>query len=94
MGNTLIVFVQSTMPAPPAGSVIDHIGLSYADLGAKMQALAAAGVKILQPLRDHPRLFKNAFIEDPWGVRSSSSRIPRRWDSITCIYEFRRRRSA
>ena len=69
VGNTLIVFVQSTTPGPPTGSVIDHIGLSYADLGAKMQELAAAGVKIVQPLRDHPRLFKNAFIEDPWGVK-------------------------
>jgi catechol 2,3-dioxygenase-like lactoylglutathione lyase family enzyme len=68
-GKMLIAIVKTDKPQPSAGSAIDHIGLSYADLDAKMKELQAAGVKVLTPLRDAPGLFKMAFIEDPWGVK-------------------------
>jgi catechol 2,3-dioxygenase-like lactoylglutathione lyase family enzyme len=69
LGSTLIVFVQGDATHPPAKTMIDHIGLSYPDLGAKMKELQAAGVKVLEPLRDNTGLFKTALIEDPWGVK-------------------------
>ena len=68
-GKMLIAIVKTDKPAPSAGSAIDHIGLSFSDLDAKMRELQAAGVKIVTPLRDAPGLFKLAFIEDPWGVK-------------------------
>jgi catechol 2,3-dioxygenase-like lactoylglutathione lyase family enzyme len=68
-GKTLIAIVKTDRPQPSAGSAIDHIGLSFPDLEAKVRDLQAAGVKIAAPIRDVPGLFKVAFIEDPWGVR-------------------------
>jgi len=68
-GSTLFVFRQAADAAPSVGSVIDHIGFSFADLDAKMQAWQAAGIKVVTPLRDVAGLFKLAFIEDPWGVK-------------------------
>src|SRR5262245_42658054 len=68
-GKMLIAIVKTDKPQPSAGSAIDHIGLSFADLEAKMKDLQAAGVKVVTPLRDAPGLFKLAFIEDPWGVK-------------------------
>jgi catechol 2,3-dioxygenase-like lactoylglutathione lyase family enzyme len=68
-GKTLVEFIKTENPQPSAGSVIDHIGLSYADLDAKMKNVEAAGAKILTPVRDNPGLFKLGFIEDPWGTK-------------------------
>jgi catechol 2,3-dioxygenase-like lactoylglutathione lyase family enzyme len=68
-GKMLIAIVKTDKPQPSAGSAIDHIGLSFADLDAKMKELQAAGVKVLTPMREAPGLFKLAFIEDPWGVK-------------------------
>jgi catechol 2,3-dioxygenase-like lactoylglutathione lyase family enzyme len=68
-GKMLIAIVKTDRQQPSVGSAIDHIGLSFANLDAKMQELQAAGVKILTPARDLPGLFKAAFIEDPWGVK-------------------------
>jgi catechol 2,3-dioxygenase-like lactoylglutathione lyase family enzyme len=68
-GKMLIAIVKTDNPQPSAGSAIDHIGLSFSDLEAKMKELQAAGVKIVTPMRDAPGLFKLAFIEDPWGVK-------------------------
>src|SRR5216117_222492 len=68
-GKTVIAFVKADNGQPSAGSVIDHIGLSYADLDAKMKDFQAAGAKIVTPVRDVPGLFKLGFIEDPWGVK-------------------------
>lgn len=69
VGKMLIAIVKADTLAPSAGSAIDHIGLSFADLDAKMKELQAAGVKVVTPLREVPGLFKLAFIEDPWGVK-------------------------
>ena len=54
---------------PSVGSGVDHIGFSFRDLGAKMLAWKAAGVKILEDIREAEGLFKLAFIEDPWGTK-------------------------
>jgi hypothetical protein len=67
-GKMLIAIVKTDTVQPSAGSAIDHIGLSFTNLGAKMRELPAAGVKIVTPVRDVPGLFKFGFIEDPWGV--------------------------
>ena len=56
-------------PMPSAGSVIDAIGLSYANLDDRMKALDGSGAKILQAPRMVPKFFRTAVIEDPWGTR-------------------------
>ena len=71
-GSTRLMFLgrgRGGAPQPSVGSSIDHIGFSVADLDAKMKELEANGVKIVQPARDIPGLFKIAFVEDPWGTR-------------------------
>jgi catechol 2,3-dioxygenase-like lactoylglutathione lyase family enzyme len=68
-GKTLVEFIKTDNPQPSAGSVIDHIGLSYADLSARMKDFEAGGAKIVTPVRDNPGLFKLGFIEDPWGTK-------------------------
>jgi catechol 2,3-dioxygenase-like lactoylglutathione lyase family enzyme len=68
-GETRIIFQRNEKAQPSAGSVVDHIGFSVADLDAAMKALEADGAKVTAPARDVAGLFKLAFIEDPWGVR-------------------------
>jgi len=68
-GKMLVAIVKTDKPQPSAGSAIDHIGLSFPDVDAKMNALQAAGAKIVTPARDVPGLFKLGFIEDPYGVK-------------------------
>src|SRR3977135_4403345 len=68
-GKTRFIFLKAEAAKPSAGTAIDHIGFSFADLDAKMRELEAAGVKGVTPGRDVPGLFKLGFIEDPWGVK-------------------------
>jgi catechol 2,3-dioxygenase-like lactoylglutathione lyase family enzyme len=68
-GKTRFIFLKAEAAKPSAGTAIDHIGFSFADLDAKMRELEAAGVKVVTPVRDVPGLFKLGFIEDPWGVK-------------------------
>ena len=68
-GRTIVEFVKDDAAKPSAGSVIDHIGLSYADLDEQMKVASANGAKIVSPVRDVPGLFKLGFIEDPWGTK-------------------------
>jgi catechol 2,3-dioxygenase-like lactoylglutathione lyase family enzyme len=68
-GSTRLMFLRKADAEPSAGSAIDHIGFSVADLDAKMKELEAAGVKIATPVREVPGLFKLGFVEDPWGTR-------------------------
>jgi catechol 2,3-dioxygenase-like lactoylglutathione lyase family enzyme len=49
--------------------VIDHVGLSFPNLEAKLKDLEAAGARVVTPLRDAPGLFKLAFVQDPFGVK-------------------------
>ncbi|HYL37465.1 MAG TPA: VOC family protein [Bryobacteraceae bacterium] len=68
-GKALIAVVKTNNPQPSAGSVIDHFGLSYADIDAKVKEVEAGGAKIISPPREAPGVFKFAYIEDPWGVK-------------------------
>lgn len=78
-GKIEIVFVENTTLGGSAGTGVDHIGFSYADLPKKMAELEDVGVRgsgvRLQRfddgslIRDIPGLFKIAFIFDPWGTR-------------------------
>jgi lactoylglutathione lyase len=68
-GKTRFIFLKAEHPQPSAGTAIDHIGFSFADLDAKMKELEAAGVKIVTPAREITGFIKLAFIEDPWGTR-------------------------
>jgi len=68
-GDTRLIFLKNDKGQPSSGSALDHLGFSVADIDAKMKEFEAAGVKIVNPVRDVPGLFKLAFIEDPWGTR-------------------------
>jgi catechol 2,3-dioxygenase-like lactoylglutathione lyase family enzyme len=67
-GQTRFSFRQAEAATPSAGTVIDHIGFSFADLDAKLAEWRAAGIATSAP-QEVAGLFKLAFIEDPWGVR-------------------------
>ena len=69
LGKTRIALVRAESAGPSVGSVIDHIGISYADVDAKMRDFEMGGAKVLTAPRDVPGLFKLGFIEDPWGVK-------------------------
>jgi len=68
-GSTRFMFLRSATAKPSAGSAIDHVGFSFADLDAKMKEFEAAGIKVTTTARDVAGLFKLAFVEDPWGTR-------------------------
>jgi catechol 2,3-dioxygenase-like lactoylglutathione lyase family enzyme len=68
-GDTRLIFLRNEKGQPSTGSALDHIGLSVADLDAKVKELEAAGVKVVSPVREVQGLFKMAFVEDPWGTR-------------------------
>ena len=68
-GRTIFAFAKTDTPLPSAGSVIDHVAFSVADVDAKVRELQAGGVKIVAPARDNPGFVKTAMIEDPWGGR-------------------------
>lgn len=67
-GDTRVMF-QKRQPTPSLGSVLDHIAFSVADVDAAMRRFQEIGVKIVQPARDVPGLYRTALIEDPWGTR-------------------------
>ncbi len=68
-GKQLIAVVKTNNPQPSTGSVIDHFGLSYADVDKKVKEAEAAGARVVSQPRDIPGLFRMAYIEDPWGVK-------------------------
>lgn len=68
-GSTRFLFIRKADAKPSSGSAIDHVGFSFADLDAKMTEFEAAGIKIVNPAREVPGLFKAALVEDPWGTR-------------------------
>lgn len=69
IGRTIFAFITSPNAAPSAGSAIDHLGFSVADVDATTNALVAAGATLLTPPRDIPGLFRIAFVQDPFGVK-------------------------
>ncbi len=56
-------------PKPSAGSVVDAVGLSFADLDARLNALDGSGAKVLQAPRNVAGMGRMAIIEDPWGTK-------------------------
>jgi lactoylglutathione lyase len=68
-GKTRFIFLKAENAKPSAGTAIDHIGFSFADLDAKMKEFEVAGVKIVTPAREITGFIKMAFIEDPWGTK-------------------------
>lgn len=68
-GSTRFMFLKMANAQPSAGSAVDHVGFSVADIDAKFKEFEAGGVKIVTPVRDLPGVFKLGFIEDPWGTR-------------------------
>ena len=69
LGDTRLIFLRNDKGQPSAGSALDHLGFSFADLDARMKEFEAAGIKVVTPVRDVPGLFKLGFVEDPWGTR-------------------------
>ena len=67
-GETILAFIKASGPVEPsAGTVIDHIGFSVANLEMKIEEVRTAGATVLDPIRDVPGVFRIAFIQDPWG---------------------------
>jgi len=52
-----------------SGSVIDAVGLSYADLQDRLRTLDGSGAKIVQPAHMVEGVGRMAIIEDPWGTK-------------------------
>ncbi len=64
-----LLFLLAPGARPSAGSTIDHIGFSFADLDVKVAELRASDVKIVSPIADVPGIGRQAVAEDPWGTK-------------------------
>ena len=69
VGNTRFIFLKNETPAPSRGAAIDHVGLSFVDLAARMEALDSSGMRVTTPVSEVAGLYRSGFIEDPWGAR-------------------------
>ena len=77
-GPTRFDVSRTDTAKPSAGSLLDHLGFSVADLDASMQIFQAEGVNVVQPVREVPELYKRALIEDPWGTRIAVVQDPQK----------------
>jgi predicted enzyme related to lactoylglutathione lyase len=68
-GANVITITKGSSVQTSAGTLIDHIGLSFRDLDAAVKTAEAAGAKVTTTVRESPGIFRYAYIEDPWGVR-------------------------
>ena len=68
-GHVQVLFIEREPQGGSVGTAVDHIGFSFHDLDTKMVAWKAAGLTILEDVRELDGLFKQAFIEDPWGTK-------------------------
>ncbi len=68
-GTTVITITKGSSVQTSAGTLIDHIGLSFSDIDAAVKTAEAAGARVTGPVRESPGIFRYAYIEDPWGVR-------------------------
>jgi predicted enzyme related to lactoylglutathione lyase len=68
-GANVITITKGNSVQTSAGTLIDHIGLSFKDLDAAVRTAEAAGATVTTTPRESPGIFKYAYIEDPWGVR-------------------------
>ena len=68
-GHVQVLFIEREPEGGSVGTAVDHVGFSFDDLDAKMAGWKAAGLNILEDVREIDGLFKLAFIEDPWGTK-------------------------
>src|SRR5215471_1329797 len=68
-GAVRLMFLGSRSTGGSQGSVIEHVGFSVPDLEATMRDLAAVDIKVIEPMKNVPGLYKTALIENPWGTR-------------------------
>ena len=68
-GGNVITITKGNSVETSAGTLIDHIGLSFKDVAAAVRTAEAAGARVTTAPRESPGIFKYAYIEDPWGVR-------------------------
>jgi lactoylglutathione lyase len=68
-GKTVLVFVTREKTLPSAGSVIDHLALSYSDAPGRLESLRAGGAKMVPADTDSLGSSTHGFFEDPWGVK-------------------------
>lgn len=64
-----VMFAKAPDAPSSEGGVIDSIGLSFADVAAKVKALEAAGATVIEPARDGAGPWKRAVVVDPWGTK-------------------------
>ncbi|SRR6266404_3345029 len=67
IGDVRIVLLKSDNEGPSTGSVIDHIGLSFPSLDAKLKELGAAGIKYQTAPAGTLGSTKTVFVDDPFG---------------------------
>src|SRR5262245_9433144 len=58
IGRTIFAFIKRDGSPPSAGGAVDHIGLSFPNVDAKVKELETAGAKVLTLPRDVPNLFR------------------------------------
>ncbi len=68
-GGARFIFLKNETPAPSSGAAIDHVGLSFVDLDARMKVLDGSGMRVTTPVTEIAGLYRSGFIEDPWGAR-------------------------
>jgi lactoylglutathione lyase len=68
-GPIRFIFLKNDAPVPSRGASIDHIGLSFADLDARMRSLEGSGMRVATPVNAVAGMYRSGFIEDPWGAR-------------------------
>lgn len=69
-GRTRVTMVRTDKVEPSAGSVIDHIGLSYPNINTRFaDATTNGGAKVVSAPQMSPGIFEYAYLEDPWGVK-------------------------
>ncbi len=64
-----LLFLLAPAAGPSAGSAIDHIGFSFADLDVTVAQLRLSGVKIVSPVTEVAGIGRQAVAEDPWGTK-------------------------
>lgn len=62
-------FQEQANPMPSAGGGVDNVGFSFSDVAATVNEFERSGVKIVERPRMIPGLWKQAVVEDPWGVK-------------------------
>jgi len=68
-GRTIFAFAKVENAPPSAGGAIDHIGISVADVDAKMKELQATGAKLIAAAAARQGLPKAGFVQDPFGIK-------------------------